>query len=85
MLRMVERTQGDPVPGDFVKLSTLDFFFMGENKPQSIIYITVFSHLKSHKQIHLFFTDTPSWSSLVLFQMRTERLREGRDLPKVTQ
>ena len=46
MLRMVEWTQGDPVPEDFVKLSTLDFFFMGENKPQSIIYITVFSYLK---------------------------------------
>ena len=39
MLRMVERIQGDSVPEDFVKLSTLDFFFMGENKSQGIIYI----------------------------------------------
>ena len=82
MLRMVERIQGDSVPEDFVKLSTLDFFFMGENKSQGIIYIyiTVASYLKHYKQIHLIFTDTSSQSSPVLFQMRTERLRGGEGL-----
>ena len=80
MLRMVEWTEGDPVPEDFVKSSTLDFFFMGENKPQSIIYIIVFSYLKNRKQIHLIFTDTSSQSSPVLFQMRIERLRDGEGL-----
>ena len=67
MLRTVEWTQGDPVPE-------------GENKPQSIIYIIVFSYLKNRKQMHLIFTDTSSQSSPVLFQMRTERLREGEGL-----